>query len=183
MAVREVKVQWVLPLDPHKKILRFLPKPFYENEPDRVKVLALWAHFKDCANKLGRARCSLAGNLHIKKKVFQSGMENLCNEFSRPTVNIKIHFDVMGDGESYLLRVVKLTDVPDMRAGRSVPVKSPLPEIEADPAELLAYGEGDHHPMEMVPVELLYNPTSTVIHYLREDDPREEVLVFSEVMR
>lgn len=183
MAVREVKDQLVVNLDPHKEFSLSLPRRFFASEPDRDKVLELWGKFRSTVNKLCRTRTSILSNRYSRKAVFNSAMENLCADFSRRTENIKIQFEELPDRKTYRLLLLKLSQIPaEVRnAGRQILAEIPEQEVEAtEPAEFLAYGGGDQQ--ISVPAEVLYEPSTTFTSYLRTNyQQREAVLAQARV--
>jgi len=141
-AVREVVNELVIPLDPkHLKDFKTdIPIPFVETEPDIAKVLDLWTNsFRPSLNKLWHLRRSAFGNHVQKKAVFKSGVENLCADFSRRTENIKVQIEVIGQGDAYNLKIVKLSIVPEsIRNARSILAEIPGDFLHEAEAHLLA---------------------------------------------
>jgi len=144
-AVREVVNELVIPLDPkHLKDFKTdIPIPFVETEPDIAKVLDLWTNsFRPSLNKLWHLRRSAFGNHVQKKAVFKSGVENLCADFSRRTENIKVQIDVIGKGDAYNLKIVKLSIVPEnIRNARSILAE--IPDFVHEAEAHLAVQEGE----------------------------------------
>ena len=128
-AIRQVLDEHVIRLDPKRQrdFTADVPIRFIEHEHDIAKILELWdKSFRPSMNKLWHTRRSALANRYQRKAVFKSATENLCNDFSRRTENIKVLFDVIRDGEAYRLKLVKLSTVPDsIRNARSILAEIP----------------------------------------------------------
>jgi len=178
MAVREVRDQLVVNLDPRKEFSLSLPRRFFKDEPDREKILELWGAFSVSVNKLCRTRTSILSNHYSKKAVFNSGMENLCADFSRRTENFKIQFEELQNGKSYRILLLILSPIPEQvrNAGRQILAEIPERETEAtEPAEFLAYGEGDQQ--ISVPAEIVWEPPTTFTSYLRTNYRQQQAVL------
>jgi len=144
MAVRVVVDRYVIRLDLNQKTFQQpIPLHFIDREPDRERLVDLWQNFADGLNKIFRNRRRAAlSNGHMRKTVFESAMENICKDFSRRTVNIKVGFAKLSTEakkkKQYVLNLTKLSDIPDncRHVHESFVAEIPPREQEAD-AELV----------------------------------------------
>lgn len=100
--VREVVETFHVPLDPTKDFRLALPRRFLQDEPHQQRVIEVWN--KDVVptiNNLCRARKSGFINRSLKRSVFQTGMENVCKDFSRKTENISVQFKQSEESDQY----------------------------------------------------------------------------------
>ena len=107
-AIRRVTESSTIPLNPHH-VCRHrllggsnggfrepLPLTMLQNQPDQDRIEDLWTD-KVCPTitTLCYARTSSFINKHIRRTAFHSGMENVCKDFNRSTLNLKIEFQII----------------------------------------------------------------------------------------
>ena len=170
-AVRQVVEEFRIPLDYKKEFRLSLPPRFLQDESDRV--VELWnGTFHKTVNSLCQSRRSSAILTATKRIVFASGMENVCKDFSRRTLNLKVEFEQVLIGTPrnpqkalYHLRIVKLTPIAEevRQAGRSIVAEIPEREVEAR-AEIIGTVElpNHHRPSEVPHVLSIDTPGAAV---------------------
>jgi hypothetical protein len=79
MAVRQVVKRFELELDPRKEFKGLIPHALLEDEStdERQRIHRLWFQFTESVNMLCKTRQNVLINKHMRKAVFDSGMENL----------------------------------------------------------------------------------------------------------
>lgn len=100
--LREVIETFQVPLDPTKDFRLALPHRILQDEPHRERVVEIWN--KDVVptiNNLCRARKSGFINRSLKRSIFQTGMENVCKDFSRKTDNISVQCQASQETDQY----------------------------------------------------------------------------------
>ena len=155
--VREVIETFQVPLDPTKDFRLELPTRFLHDEPHRERVIQVWN--KDVVatiNSLCRARKSGFINRSLKRSVFQSGMENVCKDFSRKTDNIIVQFQQSEETDqhhhhrktvTYSLVLTRLSAVTQhVRSARACVAEIPVnpltqPAVQAELVTTTAFGE------------------------------------------
>lgn len=113
-AVRQVVKRHEVELDPRKEFKERIPNSllFHELPHDRQRIHRLWGQFTISVNALCKTRRNILINKHIRKAVFDSGMERLCKDFSRRNMHVKVEWKNVSN-KFYRLVLIRMSVVPD----------------------------------------------------------------------
>jgi hypothetical protein len=136
MAVRQVVKRFELELDPRKEFKGLIPYVLLQDEStdERQRIHRLWFQFTESVNILCKTRQNILVNKHMRKAVFDSGMENLCKGFSRRHLHLKVEF-INRDHKHYKLELVRLSNVPEGALncqGMTAEIPQPFYEVDAE---------------------------------------------------
>ena len=143
IAVREAEEILIFPIDPKRGGFyqgKDLPSSFLESEQDAARVELLWEKFTVMVEQLSRNFKSFLSNRSMRDAVFQSGMENVCADFSRTTHNVKSTFVMEShidrrNGKrvfQYSIRLSKLQDVTELIENQGQSCTAEIPFIPED---------------------------------------------------
>jgi hypothetical protein len=148
-AVRQVINTYFIPVNPKQDFCATLPSHFLADEPQHARIAHIWeTTVRTAINLLCRARKSRMIHHSTKRAVFQSGMENVCTDFSRKTEVVKVEFQQRAAAVpknpyrvnrptnakvkmTYRLLVTKLSVIPEsLRHVAEIPGR--IPEVVAE---------------------------------------------------